>query len=54
MIILASVLILGLYGAYLAYRRKGNAMDVVQYGAGFALLGLILGVALTIGISRAG
>ena len=54
MIILASCLLFGLYGAWLARKRKGQTLDILQYAAGFTLLGLIVGVALTIGIGRAG
>lgn len=44
--------VFALYGAWLARKRQGALMDILQYGAGFFLLGLIVGTALTIGMSR--
>ncbi|MEL6649003.1 MAG: apolipoprotein acyltransferase [Pseudomonadota bacterium] len=54
MIAIISMLCFAAYGGFIAYRRKGTRADVAQYAFGFALLGMVVGVALTIGIGRAG
>lgn len=41
------------FGAGMAWRRKGKVLDILQYAAVFALIGLMIGTALTIGINRA-
>ena len=53
MIVLAGALIGAAFGAFLAKRRKGKALDVAQYAAGYAILFMILGVFLTLFIHRA-
>ncbi|WP_147124803.1 apolipoprotein acyltransferase [Shimia ponticola] len=53
MIAIATSLCFAAYGGFIAYRRKGSRADIAQYAGGFALLGLIIGVALTIGFGRA-
>jgi hypothetical protein len=40
-------------GGVTAYRRKGNGFDIAQYAAVFALIGFVLGILLTIVITRA-
>jgi hypothetical protein len=40
-------------GAFTARRRKGNGFDVAQYAAVFALIGFVLGILLTVVITRA-
>ena len=35
-------------GLIMAWRRKGNAADLAQYAAVFAIIGFVLGVILTI------
>lgn len=35
-------------GLFMAYRRKGNAADMAQYAAVFALIGFVIGVIATI------
>ena len=54
MIALTTSVCFAAYGGFIAYRRKGKRADIAQYIGGFALLGLVIGVALTIGLGRAG
>jgi len=54
MIAIITSLCFAAYGGFIAYRRKGTRADIAQYAFGFGLLGLVIGVALTIGIGRAG
>lgn len=50
MIVFPFALIGALYGAFLAFRRKGNTFDIAQYAVGFciafALIGLLASVVL--------
>lgn len=41
------------YGALLAKRRKGGALDIAQYAAGFGIFGALIGLILNIVILRA-
>lgn len=52
MIILAGIVLGGLWGAALARRRKGSPLDVAQYAGGFAILGAILALFATVILDR--
>ncbi len=54
MIVFLTVFLFAAIGAFIAWRRKGKALDMLHYAGSFAMIGLIVGVLLTIGISRAG
>jgi hypothetical protein len=51
-IILLFSLCFGIWGGFLARRRKGNRLDIAQYAAGFAIFGALLGLVVTIVIGR--
>lgn len=52
MIILAFAVFGALLGAYQARRRGGKRLDMAQYGAGFAMAFAILGLFVTVFLSR--
>jgi hypothetical protein len=54
MIVIAGALVGGSYGAWLASRRGGSAADIAQYAAGFAIAFALLGVFVTVFMSRMG
>ncbi|MFD1511267.1 hypothetical protein [Lacimonas salitolerans] len=53
MIVLAGALLGATYGAMVAIRRKGKALDIAQYAAGYGILFVIIALFLTIFIHRA-
>lgn len=48
MIVLLSLFIGAVIGAFRAKKRGGNRLDMLQYGAVFAIIGAITGLFLTI------
>lgn len=52
MIVIAGLVLGALWGGILAWRRKGNALDIAQYAAGFGIMCAILGLIATIVINR--
>lgn len=52
MIVLVSGLFGASFGALTAKRRKGNRLDMAQYAAGYAIAFMILGLFLTILVTR--
>lgn len=52
MIPLISALGFGLWGAMLAKRRRGNRADIAQYATGFAILGALVGLFLSVALAR--
>lgn len=52
MIVLAGLVIGAIWGVISAGRRGGALADKAQWGAVFGLIGLILGLALTVAIDR--
>ncbi len=52
MIVLGAAIFGILLGVMTARSRKGNKKDMAQYGAGFGLFFVILGVILTIIVDR--
>lgn len=48
MIILASTLIGAIWGTLFARKRNGNRLDMLQYGAVWALIGSVLGLFATV------
>jgi hypothetical protein len=50
--VLGMMLLGALWGAFLASRRGGRALDMAQYAGSLAILGGILGVLLTVILSR--
>jgi hypothetical protein len=53
MIVVAGALIGAAFGAFLAKRRKGKALDIAQYAVGYAILFTIISVFITLFIHRA-
>jgi len=53
MIVLSGALIGVIVGALLASKRKGRALDIAQYAAGFAILFMIIGLFATLFVHRA-
>lgn len=53
MIVLAGALLGAAYGAFIAYRRKGKALDIAQYAAGYGILFTIISLFVTLLIHRA-
>ncbi|MEO0485027.1 MAG: apolipoprotein acyltransferase [Pseudomonadota bacterium] len=49
---LVFILGLGGYGVWRAKKRGGKTLDLIHYGAVYAVMGLIIGTLLTIGLSR--
>ena len=52
MIILAGLIIGAVWGVLHVRKRGGSGFDMAQYGAVWALIGAVAGLALTIGIER--
>jgi len=52
MIVLAGLALGAIYGALLANKRGGKALDSLQYAAGFGIAFCILGVFVTIFLER--
>jgi hypothetical protein len=52
MIVLISALAGAIWGGYVAKKRGGNRLDMAQYAAGFGILFALLGLVVTIVISR--
>ncbi|MEL6610127.1 MAG: hypothetical protein AAFO93_14560 [Pseudomonadota bacterium] len=52
MLPIAGLILGALYGALLARGRKGKTLDMLQYAAGFAILGGVLGMLAFIILSR--
>lgn len=52
MIVIAGLLLGGVFGALQAKRRGGKRLDMLQYGAGYAIFLSLLGLLLTIAIDR--
>lgn len=54
MIFYATTFIGAIYGAFLAKRRGGKGLDMLQYAAGFGILFAVIGLFITLGINRLG
>lgn len=54
MIVAAGAILGAAWGAYLARRREGGPADMAQYAAGFAIAFGVLGLFLTLFLSRGG
>ncbi|KPQ07227.1 MAG: Protein of unknown function (DUF456) [Rhodobacteraceae bacterium HLUCCA12] len=52
MIIIAGIVIGGLWGAFNARRRSGTRLDIAQYTAVGAIIGAIIGMFATVGLER--
>jgi len=52
MIVLAGAVLGAILGLILATRRKGNAFDKAQYAATLAIMFGLIGLLVSIGISR--
>ena len=52
MIVLASALLGVLLGVSTARQRKGNRLDMAQYGAGYGIAFTLLGLLVTIVLER--
>lgn len=52
MIVLAAALIGAIWGVIYVRKRNGNRLDMLQYGAVWALIGAILGLVATIGLEK--
>jgi hypothetical protein len=52
MIVLAGMLLGAIFGAGIARKRGGKPLDMLQYGAGFAIAFMLLGLFATIIIER--
>lgn len=52
MIVLAGILTGALWGAAVARRRQGNALDIAQHAASFGILFGLIGLFLTILVER--
>lgn len=52
MIVIAGVVLGGLFGGLMARRRGGAGLDIAQYAAGYAILFGVLGMFVTILIER--
>ena len=53
MIVIAGAILGALFGAFLAKRREGKRLDILQYAAGYAILFMIIGLFITIFVHRA-
>lgn len=49
---IAGLIVGALWGAFLARRRKGRALDMAQYAAGFGILFALIGLVLAVTIFR--
>ena len=52
MIVLAGLLIGAAYGAFIAKRRGGRGLDMLQYGGAYAIMLGLIGLFLTIYLHR--
>ncbi|WP_164870811.1 hypothetical protein [Mesobaculum littorinae] len=52
MIVFVCAVIGAIWGAVLARRRQGRALDMAQYAAGCAILGALIGLFATIAVHR--
>lgn len=52
MIIIAGAILGITYGGWVAWKRKGNKLDIAQYAAVFALAFSMIGLFVTIFIDR--
>jgi hypothetical protein len=52
MIVLAFAIVGGLLGAITARRRQGNRLDILQYATVYAIAFALLGMIVTIVVSR--
>lgn len=52
MFALAALLIGAVWGAFLARKRGGNRLDMLQYAAGFAIAFFLVALALSIAFAR--
>ncbi|WP_157937675.1 hypothetical protein [Oceaniglobus roseus] len=52
MIILLLAAVFAAWGAFTAKRRGGRKLDMAQYAAGFGILGALIGLVITIVLSR--
>ena len=52
MIVIAGLILGGLWGAYQARARKGTGFDIAQYAAGYGICFALIGMFLTITITR--
>lgn len=52
MIVLGGMLFGAIFGAGLARKRGGKTLDMLQYGAGFAIAFMLIGLFATIIIER--
>ncbi|MEM6728195.1 MAG: hypothetical protein AAF618_06830 [Pseudomonadota bacterium] len=50
---LACILAFSSYGAWRAKKNGGKTLDILHYAGSYAIIGLIVGTLLTIGLSRA-
>lgn len=53
MIVIGAALLGAIIGGLTAKRRKGNALDIAQYAAGYALAFVVVGIIATVVIDRA-
>lgn len=52
MLVLVGLILGAIIGAMTAKRRGGNRLDLLQYGAVFALIGAVIGLFVTVGVER--
>jgi hypothetical protein len=52
MIVLGGLLVGAIFGAGLARKRGGKALDQLQYGAGFGIAFALIGLFITIIVER--
>lgn len=52
MIVIAGLVLGGIWGALLARRRGGSGLDIAQYAAVYAILFGVLGMFATIALDR--
>ena len=52
MVVIVVALLGAIIGGVTAYRRKGAALDIAQYAAGYALAFTILGMVAAIALER--
>jgi hypothetical protein len=50
--VLGMMLLGALWGAFMASRRGGRALDIAQYAGALAILGGIIGILLTVILAR--
>ncbi len=52
MVVIGLAIIGAVFGALAARKQKGNVLDMLQYGAGYAFAFAIVGLILTLVIDR--